>query len=77
MDLEIGEEIYIMRKNIYGKGNRHYQKGKVIAKYSKHFSVLFECNGGNSYRESFNYFTAKYKKELNKDDNIFQNNVWK
>lgn len=69
--IEIGEEIYIMRKNLYGKGSRHYQKGKIIAKYPKHFSVLFECKGGASYRESFNYTTVRYKKELNKSDNIF------
>lgn len=66
--MEIGEEIYILRRKIYGEETRVYQKGEVIGIYPSHFCVEFKCKGEGSYKESFNRKMTKYKKELSKDD---------
>jgi len=66
--MEIGEEIYILRRKIYGEETRVYQRGKVIGIYPSHFCVKFQCKGEGSYIESFNQNTTRYKKELSKND---------
>lgn len=66
--MEKGEEIYILRRKIYGEETRVYQKGEVIGIYPSHFCVEFKCKGDGSYIESFNKTTTRYKKELSESD---------
>lgn len=69
--MEIGEELYILRKKIYGSDIRIYQKGIVIGLYPTFFRVKFNCKNGNDYKESFNNITTRYKKELNENDRLY------
>ena len=66
--MEIGEEIYILRRKIYGEETRVYQRGKVIGIYPSHFCVKFQCKGEGSYIESFRKENVRYKKELSEGD---------
>lgn len=66
--MEKGEEIYILRRKIYGEETRVYQKGEVIGIYPSHFCVKFKCKGEGSYIESFDKKMTKYKKELSGSD---------